>query len=384
MASRTLASHARVILFLHNRYRTTGGEERVVEDLALARRASTSARRPSCSSATRRDARPRARAARGLLRGGLRPEEVAAAVRRTGARVVHAHNLHPALRLARAGGGARGGRARRAAPAQLPARLRGRHVLHAAARTARAATGRNTLPGRAPELPRHRPRGGRLRRRRSRCGSGGWSAQADAVVVPQRVRRASGCASWARRSTARASTSCRHVVREFAARSRGRGRRARARRRPAGAGEGRRRRDRRLRARAACRSSSPATGRGARAARARAGGDVRFAGPRRRDELAALRAGAALALVPVALGRDLRAGRRRGDGRRRARRRQPRSARCPSSSATTGSSRPATPPRWPPPRGALARGAAAAGLRRVRALAAPAEVAARLRAVYRL
>lgn len=39
----------------------------------------------------------RARAAAGLLRGGLAPEEVAAAVRRTGARVVHAHNLHPSL-----------------------------------------------------------------------------------------------------------------------------------------------------------------------------------------------------------------------------------------------------------------------------------------------
>jgi len=37
------------------------------------------------------------RAAEGLLRGGLDPDDVAAAVRRTGARVVHAHNLLPAF-----------------------------------------------------------------------------------------------------------------------------------------------------------------------------------------------------------------------------------------------------------------------------------------------
>ena len=36
-------------------------------------------------------------AAEGLLRGGLRPEEVGDAVRRTGARVVHAHNVNPTL-----------------------------------------------------------------------------------------------------------------------------------------------------------------------------------------------------------------------------------------------------------------------------------------------
>ena len=53
-----------------------------------------------------------AAAARGLLRGGLDPEEVAAAVRRTGARVVHAHNVHPRT------GGARW--RRRARPARAP------------------------------------------------------------------------------------------------------------------------------------------------------------------------------------------------------------------------------------------------------------------------
>jgi glycosyltransferase involved in cell wall biosynthesis len=37
------------------------------------------------------------RSAVALLRGGLRPEDVAAAVRRTGARIVHAHNVNPSL-----------------------------------------------------------------------------------------------------------------------------------------------------------------------------------------------------------------------------------------------------------------------------------------------
>jgi glycosyltransferase involved in cell wall biosynthesis len=39
----------------------------------------------------------RGRAALGLLAGGLQPREVAAVVRRTGARVVHAHNTNPTL-----------------------------------------------------------------------------------------------------------------------------------------------------------------------------------------------------------------------------------------------------------------------------------------------
>jgi glycosyltransferase involved in cell wall biosynthesis len=98
-----------MVLFLHNRYRTTGGEERVVEDLLwlvrehLGERAELLARDSATTA--------RGRAALGLLRGGLSPEEVTAAVRRTGAEVVHAHNLHPsfgwrALAAARAAGAA--------------------------------------------------------------------------------------------------------------------------------------------------------------------------------------------------------------------------------------------------------------------------------------
>jgi len=84
-----------VILFVHNRYRVTGGEERAVanlmwlvreqlgEDAELLERDSALLGRP--------------RAAAGMLRGGLDPAEVARTVARTGARVVHAHNIHPAF-----------------------------------------------------------------------------------------------------------------------------------------------------------------------------------------------------------------------------------------------------------------------------------------------
>jgi glycosyltransferase involved in cell wall biosynthesis len=98
-----------LILFLHHRYRAPGGEERAVEDLAwlvrehLGEDAEVLTRDSAGLSARR--------AAAGLLRGGLDPDEVARAVRRTGARIVHAHNLHPtygwrALAAARAAGAA--------------------------------------------------------------------------------------------------------------------------------------------------------------------------------------------------------------------------------------------------------------------------------------
>src|SRR3954468_15204210 len=84
-----------VVLFLHNRYRTTGGEERVSgamlglvrehlgEDAELLTRDSAQL--------------GRGRAAVALLAGGLQPDDVAAPVRRPGARGVPAHNLLPAL-----------------------------------------------------------------------------------------------------------------------------------------------------------------------------------------------------------------------------------------------------------------------------------------------
>ncbi|HTX30893.1 MAG TPA: glycosyltransferase family 4 protein [Solirubrobacteraceae bacterium] len=94
------------ILLIHNRYRWLGGEERAVEDIAdlLTRRGHTVER----LARSRREV-GRTRAARSLLGGGLDPGEVAAAVRRLRADVVHAHNVHPlfgwrALAAARAAG----------------------------------------------------------------------------------------------------------------------------------------------------------------------------------------------------------------------------------------------------------------------------------------
>jgi len=84
-----------MVLFLHNRYRTAGGEERVVEDLLWLVRAQLG--EPAQLLARDSAELGRARAAAGLLWGGIAPEDVARAVRLSGARVVHAHNLHPAL-----------------------------------------------------------------------------------------------------------------------------------------------------------------------------------------------------------------------------------------------------------------------------------------------
>jgi len=82
-----------VILFLHNRYRVTGGEERAVANLAWLVREHLGEE----VELLERDSAVlgRRRAASGMLRGGLRPEDVAHAVKRTGARIVHAHNLNP-------------------------------------------------------------------------------------------------------------------------------------------------------------------------------------------------------------------------------------------------------------------------------------------------
>src|SRR3712207_4793145 len=84
-----------MILFLHNRYRTTGGEERAVDDLVWLVRETLGEEAELLT----RDSAPlgRARAATALLRGGLDGDDIAAAVRRTRARVVHAHNLLPAF-----------------------------------------------------------------------------------------------------------------------------------------------------------------------------------------------------------------------------------------------------------------------------------------------
>src|SRR3954470_16354582 len=84
-----------VVLFLHNRYRTPGGEERVVDDLLWLVREHLG---EDAELLTRDGPRVgRAGAGAGRLRGGRQPEDVGSAVRLTGARIVHAHNLLPGL-----------------------------------------------------------------------------------------------------------------------------------------------------------------------------------------------------------------------------------------------------------------------------------------------
>ena len=80
------------VLVVHNRYRLHGGEERAVGlQIDALRRAGIE------HAALFRDSGEagRTRAARAMLAGGERPEEVAAAVRDLGATVVHVHNMNP-------------------------------------------------------------------------------------------------------------------------------------------------------------------------------------------------------------------------------------------------------------------------------------------------
>ena len=85
-----------MVLFLHNRYRTTGGEERVVEDLLWLvreqlRRARGAAR--AILARARSQRAPRS----GCCAAACSRARWPRAVRAGGARVVHAHNLQPAL-----------------------------------------------------------------------------------------------------------------------------------------------------------------------------------------------------------------------------------------------------------------------------------------------
>lgn len=136
---------APVILLLHNRYRALGGEERVVEELARLLPAELG---EPVEVLERDSARlSRTRAAAGLLGGGLRPRAVVAAVRRSGARVVHAHNVHPAF-------GWRALAAARAAGARTVLHLHQYRLVCAAGtcldsrgEDCTRCHGRNTLPG---------------------------------------------------------------------------------------------------------------------------------------------------------------------------------------------------------------------------------------------
>ena len=174
-----------MVLFVHNRYRTTGGEERVVDDLAwlvrerLGQRAEILARESSGLS--------RRRAALGLLRGGLAPGEVADAVRRSGAARSRTQPA-PDLRLAGAGGRPRGRGECGAAPSPVPTRVRSGGVLHprggvhALPRTQHAA-------GSRAQLSRQPGGGGQLRGgARALAAAGGRARRCRAGA--QRLRRA--------------------------------------------------------------------------------------------------------------------------------------------------------------------------------------------------
>ncbi len=174
-----------MVLFLHNRYRTTGGEERVVEDLlALVRQQlGEPAELIARDSATLGSAR----AAIGLLRGGLEPELVGAEVRRSGARVLHAHNLQPAF-------GWRALAAARAAGARVVLHLHQYRLVCAvgvcftAGEECTRCHGRDTLQG-----VRRNCRGSRGEALAYAASLALWQrrlvAQADAIVVPSRFAR---------------------------------------------------------------------------------------------------------------------------------------------------------------------------------------------------
>ncbi len=133
-----------MILFLHNRYRASGGEERAVQDLLWLVREHLG----EDAELLERDSAllGRGRAAAGMLRGGLAPDEVARAVRRTGARIVHAHNLNPSY-------GWRALAAARDAGARVIGHLHQYRLVCAvgicftAGRECTRCHGRNTLPG---------------------------------------------------------------------------------------------------------------------------------------------------------------------------------------------------------------------------------------------
>jgi glycosyltransferase involved in cell wall biosynthesis len=121
-----------------------GGEERAVEDLAWLIR--TERGEDAAVLARSSERLGGARAAAGLLAGGLRPGAVGDAVRASGARVVHAHNVHPAF-------GWRALAAAREAGARVVLHLHNYRLVCAVAtcfthgEDCTRCHGRNTLPG---------------------------------------------------------------------------------------------------------------------------------------------------------------------------------------------------------------------------------------------
>ncbi len=188
-----------MVLFLHNRYRAPGGEERVVDDLLWLVRERLG--EPAELLVRDSSAVGRARAAAGLLRGGLDPDGVADAVCRGGARVVHAHNLHPTL-------GWRALAAARAAGARVVVHLHQYRLVCAVGvcftqgEECVRCHGRNTLPGVLRNC-----RGSRGEALAYAAGLALWQRrvvdQADAVLVPsvfarERLRELGAPLPWER------------------------------------------------------------------------------------------------------------------------------------------------------------------------------------------
>jgi glycosyltransferase involved in cell wall biosynthesis len=199
-----------VILFLHHRYRTAGGEEQAVADLLWLVRNHLGEDAELLERDSQRIGSERAAA--GLLRGGLAPDEVGRAVRRTGARIVHAHNLHPTL-------GWRALAAARRAGARVVLHLHQYRTVCAIGvcfrdgRECVRCHGRNTLPGIALNC-----RGSRAEALAYGVALMTWqrrlAAQADVFVVPS-------CFAEARLRALGAPLGptfvVPHVIREFAA-----------------------------------------------------------------------------------------------------------------------------------------------------------------------
>ena len=250
----------------------------------------------------------RAAAARGLLarRAGAGGGRAPPCARTRRARRPRPQR-QPDARLARAGRGPRGGRAGRAAPAQLPARLRGRHVLQRPRRGLHALPRPRHAARRAAELPRRRARrGGRLRRGARALAAA--ARRARPTRSSSRARsRSRGCATLGAPLGDAPSTSCPPVQRAFAPRS---ARRATGEYALVAGAPGAARRASTSRSTPCARAGLPLVVAGdgpeAAALRARAGADVRFVGPcaagRARRAARARRAGDRA----VALRRDLR------------------------------------------------------------------------------
>ena len=210
-----------MVLFLHNRYRTTGGEERVVEDLLwlVREQLGEPAELLTRDSASTRAGRG---AAAGLLRGGLAPSRWRRRCAGAGARVVHAHNLQPAL-------GWRALAAARAAGARVVLHLHQYRlvcaigVCYTRGAECTRCHGRNTLPGvrlncrgSVPEAAAYGGVAGALAAAAARAGRRGSGAEPLRARAAARARRAAAVGAGAR-------------ARSAAARARGR------RGRPAGA-----------------------------------------------------------------------------------------------------------------------------------------------------